>query len=105
MNAQTPKDNLVMLSNGVTNFNGFDRQEMRGETAPAGLVARIGAWLGAIRRKQAVIEELSMLTDRELADIGLARSDVPHVFDRSFGELRDEQRTGQGRAFGAYQLG
>ena len=26
--------------------------------------------------------ELQELTDRELADIGLVRSDIPHLFDR-----------------------
>jgi uncharacterized protein YjiS (DUF1127 family) len=36
------------------------------------------------RRRQAVMHEMEMLTDRELADIGLARSDLPRVFDPGF---------------------
>ena len=42
-----------------------------------GLWARIAAW----PRRRAVIDELAMLSDRELADIGLSRADVRRVFD------------------------
>jgi uncharacterized protein YjiS (DUF1127 family) len=35
-------------------------------------------------RRRAVINELDALSDHELADIGLARVDVPRVFDRDF---------------------
>ena len=42
-----------------------------------GLWARITAW----PRRRAVIEELPMLSDRELADIGLSRASVRRVFD------------------------
>jgi uncharacterized protein YjiS (DUF1127 family) len=43
-------------------------------------VAAFAAW----RRRQAVLQEMSMLTDRELADIGLSRADLPRVFDPAF---------------------
>lgn len=46
----------------------------------AGVCARAAAWNA---RRQAV-EELSGMTDRELADIGLSRSDIPRVTDRDF---------------------
>jgi uncharacterized protein YjiS (DUF1127 family) len=36
------------------------------------------------RRRQTVIREMEMLTDRDLADIGLTRSDLPRVFDPEF---------------------
>ena len=36
------------------------------------------------RRRQETLREMEMLTDRELADIGLARSDLPRVFDPAF---------------------
>ncbi|MCI0754252.1 DUF1127 domain-containing protein [Teichococcus vastitatis] len=32
-------------------------------------------------RRRRVYDELSMLSDRELADIGLTRGDIPHVFE------------------------
>jgi len=56
-----------------------------------GLLARVGGAFTAIGRyvaelpaRRAVINELSTLSDRELADIGLARSDVRRVFDDAF---------------------
>jgi uncharacterized protein YjiS (DUF1127 family) len=33
-------------------------------------------------RHQAVMHELEVMTDRDLADIGLTRGAIPHVFDR-----------------------
>ncbi|MBV9782634.1 MAG: DUF1127 domain-containing protein [Acidisphaera sp.] len=33
-------------------------------------------------RRRAVLNELNMLSDRELADIGLSRAQVPYVFER-----------------------
>lgn len=51
----------------------------------------IGQWLGRLvtafaewRRRQATLRELDLLSARELADIGLSRSDLPRVFDPMF---------------------
>ncbi|MBV9735759.1 MAG: DUF1127 domain-containing protein [Acidisphaera sp.] len=62
----------------------------RHQTA-AGLLARAGQGLMAVLRtiaeapaRRAVVNELSTLSDRELADIGLARSEVRRVFDDAF---------------------
>ena len=44
------------------------------------MVSAVADW----RRRQAVIREMEMLTDRDLADIGLMRSDLPRVFDPDF---------------------
>jgi uncharacterized protein YjiS (DUF1127 family) len=52
-----------------------------------GLAARVAAavqWFAEFPRRQAVISQLSAMSDRELADIGLTRSDVPLVFTRGF---------------------
>lgn len=50
-----------------------------------------GQWLSRInsafadwRQRQTVLHELAMLSDRELADIGLTRADLPRVFDPAF---------------------
>jgi uncharacterized protein YjiS (DUF1127 family) len=49
---------------------------------PSGLRAWVAAFV-AWREKRAAINELQMLTDRELADIGLTRADVPRVFNEA----------------------
>lgn len=46
----------------------------------------VRAWLAAFRvwrGKRAARAELDMMSDRELADIGLTRSDLPRVFNNS----------------------
>ncbi|WP_204623441.1 DUF1127 domain-containing protein [Crenalkalicoccus roseus] len=43
--------------------------------AVAGLARRLGAWY----RRQCTIAELSALSDRELADIGLSRFDIARL--------------------------
>jgi uncharacterized protein YjiS (DUF1127 family) len=106
MNAHTAKEEMALLSTGFSRADQmFDVNAAPVPAGRPGFFARVRAWLRQAGERRAVIEELSMLTDRELADIGLARSDVPHVFDRAFGEFREEQRAGAGRAFGAYQIG
>jgi uncharacterized protein YjiS (DUF1127 family) len=58
---------------------------------PAGLPARFAAmvqWLAELPRRRAVIEELSALSDHELADIGLTRDEVGRVFDETFAAER-----------------
>jgi uncharacterized protein YjiS (DUF1127 family) len=48
------------------------------------VVAAFAEW----RRRQAVLQEMSMMSDRELADIGLSRADLPRVFDPTFAAQR-----------------
>jgi len=43
-------------------------------------------------RRQAVLHEMAMMTDRELADIGLSRGDLPRVFDPAFAADRARGR-------------
>jgi uncharacterized protein YjiS (DUF1127 family) len=54
-------------------------------TKPRGVFAWIAAFR-AWREKQVALKQLEMLSDRELADIGLSRSDVPRVFDANFNQ-------------------
>jgi uncharacterized protein YjiS (DUF1127 family) len=43
-------------------------------------VVRFGRWLRDTSRRNAVINELDRLSDRELADIGLSRGEIRSVF-------------------------
>jgi uncharacterized protein YjiS (DUF1127 family) len=43
-------------------------------------VLRLGRWLRDTSRRNAVINELDRLSDRELADIGLSRGEIRSVF-------------------------
>lgn len=44
--------------------------------------------LVALPQRRAVLDELGMLSDRELADIGLSRAELGRVFDRRFVDAR-----------------
>jgi uncharacterized protein YjiS (DUF1127 family) len=46
----------------------------------APIVARVQAW--SVRER--AVSELSAMSDRDLADIGLTRSDIPRVSDPDF---------------------
>jgi uncharacterized protein YjiS (DUF1127 family) len=46
-------------------------------------VVRFGRWLRETSRRNAVINELDRLSDRELADIGLSRGEIRSVFTMS----------------------
>jgi len=56
------------------------RAARRAAAAFVGLVEIVAGW----PRRQATYESLARLTDRELADIGLTRGDIPRVFDAEF---------------------
>ena len=44
------------------------------------IFARLRAW----QQRRQVAAELTLMTDRELADVGLSRSDLSRVFDPAF---------------------
>ncbi|HMR32600.1 MAG TPA: DUF1127 domain-containing protein [Geminicoccaceae bacterium] len=48
-----------------------------------GLFARVISWLDGQRRYRRTVDELSQLSDRELADIGLYRDDIERVARRN----------------------
>ena len=61
------------------------------QPAPRSLLRLIGDGLAALAHgvrnwvdRQATLSEMGMMSDRELSDIGLARTDVPRVFDPDF---------------------
>src|SRR5689334_10523766 len=86
MNASTSKDQLTFTLGNLSYIGPeFDidakpvvKPEKRGLLAA--VMARVAAW----RRRREVMAEMAMMSDRELADIGLTRSDLPRVFDPDF---------------------
>ncbi len=75
---------------------GYDLPVPAYRPAPLGAVGRgfaaIAAGIRAYARRQQVMSELSRLTDRELADIGLTRTDIGQVFTSEFAAQRRAER-------------
>ena len=94
MTAFIAKDHLAHLAGGsgaydraaVSGLEGavaeFRRSSLRGFFSRA--LHAVAGW----PRRRAVMAELSMLSDRELADIGLNRADLKLVFDPAFSASR-----------------
>lgn len=49
-------------------------------------------WLIDMPRRRAVLDELCSLTDHELTDIGLDRSDLSRIFESGFSAERNAER-------------
>ena len=89
MNAPITKDHFT-FSLGNLSYIGPEYEAV--QTAPIRpLPAGIGKWLKTCfravaewRKRQAVLQEMQLMTDRELLDIGLTRSDLSRVFDPKF---------------------
>jgi uncharacterized protein YjiS (DUF1127 family) len=68
-----------IVHNGTTLLAGGGARE----TGFAPALRRLGRWLGAPVRayfqRELVLRELHSLGDRDLADIGLTRSDIPSI--------------------------
>jgi uncharacterized protein YjiS (DUF1127 family) len=100
----------IMMPGSIGHYFKDDLSEMPA-TQPrrASIFARIAgglAYLAELPRRRAVLQELYSLSDHELADIGLTRSELPMVFDADFAAARDEakaanQNARSGRAVAA----
>jgi uncharacterized protein YjiS (DUF1127 family) len=92
MNALFAKNQMSHLAPA-----GFDHRDATdaGEPRPGigRKIANALAWVVAMPQRRAVIDELSRLTDRELADIGVARSELKHVFDPAYARERTMRGT------------
>jgi len=96
MNAPLAKEQIALLMSDSLTYRspvveGTDGTVADAAPAPRSLWQRIaGLFSGvlAISRRRAVLDELSSLSDRELADIGLNRAELSRVFDPRFAESR-----------------
>jgi uncharacterized protein YjiS (DUF1127 family) len=97
MNARLSKEELALLFPNAMSHYFRDDDIFRPAPADEGpsLLARVGAalrWMVAYPKRRAVMEELSSLSDHELADIGLTRAELPLVFDPAFVAGRSGRR-------------
>jgi uncharacterized protein YjiS (DUF1127 family) len=103
MHTRVAKEELaILLPNTMSHYF---QDEPAYTPAPAakrsGLLAHLRAalrWIAEMPKRRAVMDELGMLSDHELADIGLTRSDLPYVFDPAFAADHAAQRN-SGYAF------
>ena len=97
MNAPLAKEQIALLMSDSLTYRMTPVQGTDGTIAdarPSSLavfaqhVKRALSVLLALPRRRAVIDELSMLSDRELADIGLSRAELGRVFDAQYAANR-----------------
>jgi uncharacterized protein YjiS (DUF1127 family) len=96
MNASTAKQEYALrLPDAMSHYFRDEDEYTSAQTVERpGLLARIGAalrWVAELPKRRAVMHELNMLSDHELADIGLSRADLPRVFDAAFVAQRGAQ--------------
>ena len=103
MNAYTSKDEIALQrSDSLTHYFKDDPDYMpQPEPEASHFFARLGKfmhWLAEFPKRQAVMDELASLSDHELSDIGLTRSDLPRVFDEDFAAERNVRSFAQPHA-------
>ncbi len=77
MNAYTSHEELARVP---ANRISYPEHYADARNSKPSLYSRVVEWF----HRQAALNELSQLSDRELSDIGLARADLPNVFDPAF---------------------
>ena len=100
MNIRLAKDDFAFDAPGSVNYSPVptDGAEIAGRARArtvarnTGVVGRARAWFAQAQRRRRAMNELQMLTDHELADIGLVRSEIPMIFEPGFAEQYDSRR-------------
>jgi uncharacterized protein YjiS (DUF1127 family) len=95
MSQRLAKEEMALLMPNTLSHYFRDDPEQLPATDEPGVFARVGAairWLFEMPRRRAVMDELSSLSEHELADIGLSRSEVANVFDPNFAVRRNREK-------------
>jgi uncharacterized protein YjiS (DUF1127 family) len=94
MNARVAKEEIALLMpSSLSHY--ADEPRLADTAAPTGVFAAVlhaARWLSDMPRRRAVLAELSELSEHELADIGLNRSELSRVFDPEFAVQRARSR-------------
>ena len=85
MNAYTTKEELALLP---ANRVSYPEHLADARQARPGLLRTVASRISQFLERQRVMSELNGLTDRELSDIGLTRTELPLVFEPSFAKRR-----------------
>lgn len=97
MNARVAKEEIALLMpSSLSHYT--DEPRLSDAAAPSGVfgvVLRAVNWLADLPRRRSVLAELNELSEHELADIGLNRTELTRVFDPEFAA----QRARMGRNF------
>ncbi len=101
MNVRAAKDEISLLfpnnaSYGETETNFREAEPARKQGGLASSLARAVTWIMELPRRHAVLTELEMMSDRELADIGLGRGELSKVFHSDFASARGKARANGG---------
>jgi len=89
MSAHFAKDQVSFVPTSSFSAGAPGAYAPTSENAVLGALRGIAGWFTNGVKRRAVVNELSMLSDHELADIGLTRSDIPNVFDNAFAASRN----------------
>ena len=96
MTARLAKEEMALLMpSTLSHYFKDDLGELPIAEQGPSLFARLAAglrWIGTLAKRQAVMSELSALSDHELADIGITRSEMTMVFDPEFAARRNNER-------------
>jgi uncharacterized protein YjiS (DUF1127 family) len=100
MNARLAKEEIALLMPTTLSHYADEPRIMPDSDKPTffGRVAGVLAWIADLPRRRSVLAELNELSDHELSDIGLNRSELNRVFDPEFAAERVRSRHPLGRA-------
>ena len=92
MTTHVSKEQLGLMIPGTMDHYFQDEPEYLEAPRP-GLLVRAVAGIAAWNARRAEIEAIISMSDADLADIGISRSEAPLVFDPGFAARREQDRS------------